>query len=112
MHRDIKPENIIFEEKSNYKTLKIADFGLSTFQHKYPYIFSKCGTPGFVAPEIANLENKTIPYSSKCDVFSAGVIFHLLLTGDTLFKGNKFEVVLKNNKECDLDFNRPQYELI
>ena len=31
MHRDIKPENIIFEEKSNYKTLKIADFGLSTF---------------------------------------------------------------------------------
>ena len=55
MHRDLKPENLLFEEKNTYKGLKIVDFGLAAFSKDYPYIFPKCGTPGFVAPEIANL---------------------------------------------------------
>jgi len=44
----------------------------------FRYIFPKCGTPGFVAPEIANLVDKTIKYDKKCDIFSAGVIFFKL----------------------------------
>ena len=38
--------------------LKIVDFGLAAFIDEVPYIFPKCGTPGFVAPEIANLIDK------------------------------------------------------
>lgn len=60
------------------KTLKIVDFGLATFENEYPYIFPKCGTPGFVAPEIANLVDKSEGYGKICDMFSAGVIFHIL----------------------------------
>lgn len=54
MHRDLKPENILFKEKNNYLSLKITDLGLANFENQ-PYIFNKCGTPGYVAPEIANL---------------------------------------------------------
>ena len=60
MHRDIKPENLLFGKKENgLNILKIVDFGLATYSDENPYIFPKCGTPGFVAPEIANLVDKT-----------------------------------------------------
>ncbi|EGR33108.1 protein kinase domain protein [Ichthyophthirius multifiliis] len=58
MHRDIKPENLLFGKKGNQNVLKIVDFGLATYADEIPYIFPKCGTPGFVAPEIANLIDK------------------------------------------------------
>ena len=51
MHRDLKPENILFQEKDDLTSLKLADFGLATFVNEYPYLYPKCGTPGFVAPE-------------------------------------------------------------
>jgi calcium-dependent protein kinase len=78
MHRDIKPENLLFAKKGNISELKIVDFGLATFATDDPYIFPKCGTPGFVAPEIANLVDKQQPYDVVCDMFSIGVIFHIL----------------------------------
>lgn len=59
MHRDLKPENILFGRSGNQMILKIVDFGLAAFADEAPYIFPKCGTPGFVAPEIANLVDKT-----------------------------------------------------
>ena len=64
MHRDIKPENILFEHKGSLdedngeKGLKLVDYGLATFQHEKNVIFTKCGTPGFVAPEIINYDEK------------------------------------------------------
>jgi calcium-dependent protein kinase len=42
------------------------------------YIFPKCGTPGYVAPEILNLVNKEDKYGTKCDIFSCGCIFYKL----------------------------------
>lgn len=51
MHRDLKPENILYKIKGDYTSLKLADFGLSTFIAEFPYLYPKCGTPGFVAPE-------------------------------------------------------------
>lgn len=56
------------------------DFGLAT---QYPVIagkgelFIKCGTPGFVAPEICNLKEGD-SYDEKCDLFSLGCVIHIL----------------------------------
>ena len=36
---------------------------------------------------VANLSDKTSKYEAKCDIFSAGVIFHILLLGESLFTG-------------------------
>lgn len=51
MHRDLKPENILFQIENDLSSLKVADFGLASFVNEYPYLYPKCGTPGFVAPE-------------------------------------------------------------
>ncbi|EGR34026.1 protein kinase domain protein [Ichthyophthirius multifiliis] len=110
MHRDIKPENILLERKEGKNTVKIVDFGLASFADEFPYIFPKCGTPGFVAPEIANLIDKSKGYSIICDVFSIGVIFHILLTGESIFPGKKFNDVLTKNKQCEINWNSQLYD--
>lgn len=74
MHRDMKPENLILKENSNDWNVKIADFGLATFINSGDFLYKRCGTPGYVAPEI--LEDKK--YDQKVDIFSAGVILYIL----------------------------------
>lgn len=68
----------MFAHPGDYNTLKIVDFGLATEKNVDKYLFPKCGTPGYVAPEILNLKNKSEKYSEACDVFSCGVIFYKL----------------------------------
>ena len=36
------------------------------------------GTPGYVAPEILENDSEKNRYNEKCDIFSIGVIFHIL----------------------------------
>lgn len=56
--------------------------------------FPKCGTPGYVAPEVANLVDKESTYDAVCDIFSAGAVFFKLLCGRDLFPGVGFNYVL------------------
>ena len=49
-------------------------------------MFNRCGTLGFMAPEILNSENNT--YNEKVDIFSLGCIFYMLLTGKQPFESN------------------------
>lgn len=73
MHRDIKLDNILISEMSPRIRLKIADFSLAEFIDENNH-FSKCGTPGFMAPEIFSDEK----YDQRVDIFSAGVILFIL----------------------------------
>lgn len=73
MHRDIKPENLILKDEDGVD-IKLADFGLSEKENKKDLLFKRCGTPGYVAPEV--LEDKK--YDHKCDIYSAGVILYIL----------------------------------
>lgn len=81
MHRDLKPENILLRNKDEIHDIIIADFGLSSFvkQNVNEVLFKRCGTPGYVAPEIlVYKENQSEFYNEKCDIFSAGIIFFIL----------------------------------
>lgn len=53
-------------------------------------MYVRCGTPGYVAPEVINIKDMKIKYESICDIFSLGLIFHLLLTGKSVFKGKTY----------------------
>lgn len=77
MHRDLKPDNILLEKGEK---VKIVDFGLATYIDVPEYIFKKCGTPGYIAPEVFKYDQKdpATNYNDKCDVFSAGSIFFFL----------------------------------
>ena len=80
MHRDLKPENLLLKTKDNDTDIVLADFGLAHIMDSKP-LFKRCGTPGFVAPEILKYDDCSPFYNEKCDVFSVGVIFYLMVTG-------------------------------
>merc|ERR1712228_173132 len=65
MHRDIKLENIMLVDDETLD-LKIIDFGLSTRLDQKDSIFTDCGTPGYIAPEIIYGHD----YNEKVDIFS------------------------------------------
>lgn len=109
-HRDIKPENFMFADKSDFESLKMIDFGLSTIFknvnknknkenikngkiYKKPAtqgMKSKTGTSYYVAPEVLMGS-----YNEKCDIWSAGVILYILLSGYPPFGGaNDWEILL------------------
>ena len=113
VHRDLKPGNIMLKYPDRNlldNKIKLIDFGLSSAVDGTGYnILSVCGTPGFIAPEIATLTRKQIEeltpeVFSNCDVFSVGSILFYLLTGDIPFKGQSFEEVLASNKKCEIDW--------
>ena len=118
VHRDLKPDNIIFKYPENgdssQNLVKLVDFGLSTFCDLDSYLFVRCGTPGFVAPEIINAKKKqkSLKLTPKSDVFSAGIIFYYMLTGIIPYDGDDFSEVLKNNKRAIIDFNIKELETV
>jgi predicted Ser/Thr protein kinase len=89
VHRDIKPENILLDKTGR---VKVADFGIakmlgagnggaSSSEAAAPTSAtqSTLGTPGYSAPE-----QKTDPQrvDSRADIYSLGVVFYELLTGE------------------------------
>ncbi|CAK82353.1 unnamed protein product (macronuclear) [Paramecium tetraurelia] len=110
IHRDLKPENLLLKSTENHYEIVLADFGLATSLNEEP-LFKRCGTPGFVAPEILEYVDGMDFYCDKCDVFSAGVILYLLITGNAPFAGADQKSILKSNKQCEVDFKDQQFKL-
>lgn len=80
MHRDLKLENIMIRKdcKENPEVV-IVDLGLAEYWDNEKYLYTRCGTPGYVAPEILKIKSaEPGKYDSKSDIFSLGVIFHML----------------------------------
>ena len=74
----------------NWAEPVIVDFGLSTNCDLKNYLFNRCGTPGYVSPEIIN-QKYPEHIEPVCDIFSLGALFFLLLTRKPLFEGLKYD---------------------
>jgi calcium/calmodulin-dependent protein kinase I len=66
----------------------------------------KCGSPGYVAPEILNSPE----YDCKSDLFSAGIILYIMLTGKFVFYGENYKEILVRNKECEVPYPSSLWE--
>lgn len=87
VHRDIKPENIVLDDKF----LKLVDFGTSQ-EFKKGNLFNQVeGTPYYIAPEVLSGS-----YNEKCDIWSAGVILYILLSGTPPFNGKNDDEIFSN----------------
>ena len=81
VHRDIKPENILLDKKGR---VKIADFGIAKIMgsEAEPGITETSGaigTPHYMAPEQVE-KPETVDH--RADIFSLGVVFYEMLTGE------------------------------
>jgi len=94
-HRDLKPENILCSGEEHGYTVKIADFGLSRIFGEDGLMSTSCGTPSYVAPEVAAGSH---PYTNACDIWGFGIIAYMLFTGDLPFKSGNPEKLEKRIK--------------
>jgi serine/threonine protein kinase len=79
-HRDIKPENILINENDE---IKIIDLGFAAIVRENEKSLSEFkGTEAYMAPEII----KRLRYNEKCDIWSIGVVFYILLSFSLPFK--------------------------
>ena len=101
VHRDLKPENLLYlhEGSEENNPIKIIDFGLSQSINLNKMLSSKVGTAYYVAPEI--LAGK---YTEKCDIWSAGVILYILLSGEPPFNGPSDRIIYSKIKKIDYNF--------
>ncbi|WVZ61974.1 hypothetical protein U9M48_011778 [Paspalum notatum var. saurae] len=100
MHRDLKPENFLFVNQKEDAPLKAIDFGLSIF-FKPGEIFSDVvGSPYYVAPEVL-MKN----YGCEVDVWSAGVMIYILLSGVPPFWDESEQGIFDQVLKGDLDFS-------
>jgi calcium-dependent protein kinase len=88
-HRDLKPENFLFLTKHDDSPIKVIDFGLSKSFDQQSNMKTKAGTPYYISPEVLDGN-----YDQSCDVWSAGVILYILLSGVPPFYGDSDQEIL------------------
>ncbi|XP_077246944.1 calcium-dependent protein kinase 5 isoform X2 [Tasmannia lanceolata] len=107
MHRDLKPENFLLVNKDDDSSLKAIDFGLSVFFKPGQIFTDVVGSPYYVAPEVLCKH-----YGPEADVWTAGVILYILLSGVPPFWAETqqgiFDAVLKGV----IDFESDPWPLI
>merc|ERR1712190_331661 len=85
VHRDLKPENFMIkdvEKQGVDSSIKLIDLGWAAKFNSgvEKGLAEEAGRVAYMAPEVLDHQ-----YGRKCDVWSLGVIFYLLLTTDTLY---------------------------
>ncbi|HKX13420.1 MAG TPA: serine/threonine-protein kinase, partial [bacterium] len=98
LHLDLKPANILVQdpEGSGESTVKLIDFGISQWtkigrRQEAGYI----GTPPFAAPELIEGQAGT----GASDIYSLGMIFHLILCRRFPFASqNPFEILAQQGR--------------
>eukprot|EP00930_Biecheleria_cincta_P072495 TRINITY_DN5987_c1_g1_i1.p1 TRINITY_DN5987_c1_g1~~TRINITY_DN5987_c1_g1_i1.p1 ORF type:complete len:505 (+),score=69.34 TRINITY_DN5987_c1_g1_i1:25-1515(+) len=105
VHRDIKTENVLL---SANETPMVADFGLACYITDEAQMTRRCGSAGFVAPEVC-LGN---PYDFKVDNFSAGVILYFILSKEMPFSSPDRDsaATMRKTVKCSLHLHRPPWD--
>uniref|UniRef100_A0A0G4HZ07 non-specific serine/threonine protein kinase n=1 Tax=Chromera velia CCMP2878 TaxID=1169474 RepID=A0A0G4HZ07_9ALVE len=123
VHKDLKPENILFADSasSSQGQIKLIDFGLAEMFKGSPQnglggsgeegegwdeedmSHNAAGTALYMAPEVFERN-----FNHKCDIWSAGVVFYLLMTGSLPFRGKTIEEVRKAASCSPVPLDTPQ----
>jgi len=93
---DIKLANLMMD---NNNTIKIIDFGTSKIFDPSAKMHKRFGTPYYIAPEVLKKS-----YSSKCDVWSIGVMTYIMICGYPPFNDKDDTAIMEKVKTGKFDF--------
>jgi serine/threonine protein kinase len=82
VHRDIKPANILIDGQGRPY---VTDFGLALREEDFDKERGMVGTPAYMSPEQARGEGHRV--DGRSDLFSLGIVFYEMLTGQRPFVG-------------------------
>ncbi|KAD7117958.1 hypothetical protein R6Q59_005022 [Mikania micrantha] len=99
MHRDLKPENFLLSSKDQNSMLKATDFGLSVFIEEGKVLRDIVGSAYYVAPEVLRRS-----YGKEIDIWSAGVMLYILLSGVPPFWAETEKGIFDAILEGEIDF--------
>ncbi len=84
VHRDIKPDNIMLTKHGG---VKVVDFGIARVDDQATKLTATgmaIGTPSYFSPEVC----KGLGVDKRTDIFSMGIVFFEMLTGETPFSAD------------------------
>lgn len=100
-HKDLKPENIMFVSNKSSQ-IKVIDFGVAELFNKMDSTSRRAaGTALYMAPEVFQLR-----VGLKCDVWSAGCVMYLMLTGKLPFMGRTLHELQQKVNNSEPNFTR------
>eukprot|EP00540_Astrosyne_radiata_P023314 CAMPEP_0116869142 /NCGR_PEP_ID=MMETSP0418-20121206/27593_1 /TAXON_ID=1158023 /ORGANISM="Astrosyne radiata, Strain 13vi08-1A" /LENGTH=235 /DNA_ID=CAMNT_0004505201 /DNA_START=889 /DNA_END=1596 /DNA_ORIENTATION=+ len=107
-HRDVKPENILVFDND---VIQLGDFGMAIFYGDKTRRSTLCGTPEYIAPEVARrahpTKTKIHDYDARyVDRWALGILAHELVTKRTPFFMKKSAL-----RRTDGDKQRPLHEI-
>ena len=106
VHRDLKPDNLMLREGGS---LALADFGIA--KHLSMFITDTAhdeivGTPYYLSPEQATGR----PVDQRCDLYTLGLIFYEMLTGDRPYRADSAEALLDMHIHAPVPLLRPPHD--
>lgn len=101
VHRDLKPANIMIvhsDEEDQPERIKVLDFGLAKLldvdvRHALTQVGTVMGTPFYMSPEQCLGEQLDL----RSDVYSLGILFYEMLTGQRPFEGTDFGAIKRQH---------------
>jgi calcium-dependent protein kinase len=106
VHCNLKPESLLIDKTAPVPILKLIDFEYSSSFENLSIQLPKHQELMYAAPEVIS----SASYSEKSDVWSAGVILFILITGKPPFYGENDESLSKNILSSKCSFNGEEWE--
>lgn len=109
VHLDLKPENVLLPGRGikDYANVKIIDFGLAQYQESEdPKLTGLEGSSYYMSPQVVKRSYK----GDKADVWSCGVVCHVMMTGYAPFDGPEYKDILASIVKGEFDFSDPEWD--